>query len=268
LQAVKEADKKAAEAAASAPPSPPVSKPPKVKKAEAASTSSSDTLEYDDEDAKIIAETKAKGYCYFKKQPSSDDAKIIGDNRPTTITSSTSLDSAPASVSGVAASSWNAAGTWEERNTTVLVKSKLKSIFVDRKFKGSNFEVSVSDVKEPDGEANIIFSKGKKKHGFDMNMTMDIYLFIDSGSIVNTSEVEELNKDAAEGESTNKRKKYKATVKISDLNITNQFEWDVSYKGVKGIPGDERDSLQTAVSLFKTDVTAAIQSFIEEYSKL
>ncbi len=93
-------------------------------------------LELDEEDAKIVAETKAKGYCYFRN--SSDDAALIGDIRPTSITYSTSLDSAAAaainnnnnnssSSSGLSASSWNMAGTWEEKNTTTLVKDRLKA---------------------------------------------------------------------------------------------------------------------------------------------
>lgn len=110
---------------------------------------------YDEEDAKIIAQTTSKGYCYFRNTLNEEVKSLIGDITPKTVTSSDvsetggvitsdAASSSTATVSdssntasdttqsnsaeaGIAASSWNKAGTWEERDTTSHVKGRIEA---------------------------------------------------------------------------------------------------------------------------------------------
>lgn len=104
--------------------------------------------EYDEEEAKIISETKAKGYCYFKNDQTSEVKSLIGDITPKALSaiphppssgSSSGSDnptSTPqplstvttAGIEGVSMSSWNHAGTWEERDMTLFCTNRLSAL--------------------------------------------------------------------------------------------------------------------------------------------
>ena len=100
--------------------------------------------EYDEEESKIIAETKAKGYCYFRNELSSEVKTLIGDITPKTLAaadtsgreSDGSLSQAPPAAGAddnkiVAASSWNTAGTWEEKEMTQEAKDRLTAFCLE-----------------------------------------------------------------------------------------------------------------------------------------
>jgi len=108
-----------------------------------------DEEEYDAEEAAIIAETKKKGYCYFRSELSTEAKALVGDIRPKAL-SPGDLDTAhrpplPPITSGgptdaplpgsssekVAASAWNTAGTFEERDVTALAKERLTALCLE-----------------------------------------------------------------------------------------------------------------------------------------
>ena len=167
--------------------------------------------------SKIINETTSKGYCYFKRELPSEEQQLIGDITPKAASPSPTLAptpispaDVPSSNGGVTASSWNHAGTWEERDMTASVKDKLKEmcVGVDVSLEGgmggggqaleealksmdmassqadpmasiermsaalSTVRASVTEASKVEGDAQIVLARGKKRHCFDFNMTL------------------------------------------------------------------------------------------------
>ncbi|KFG56200.1 tetratricopeptide repeat-containing protein [Toxoplasma gondii FOU] len=104
-----------------------------------------ESLELDEEDEKIINETKKMGYCYFRRDLTEEEKKLNAQHRPTRIepaanaaTSGASAGSSPvasnaensaggaAKQSGV--SSWNSAGTtYEEKDVSEWAKKRFEA---------------------------------------------------------------------------------------------------------------------------------------------
>ncbi|KEP65965.1 UNVERIFIED_CONTAM: tetratricopeptide repeat-containing protein [Hammondia hammondi] len=104
-----------------------------------------ESLELDEEDEKIINETKKMGYCYFRRDLTEEEKKLNAQHRPTRIepaanaaTSGASAGSCPvasnaenstggaAKQSGV--SSWNSAGTtYEEKDVSEWAKKRFEA---------------------------------------------------------------------------------------------------------------------------------------------
>ncbi len=125
-------------------------------------------------------------------------------------------------------------------------------------------KVSVVDVKEPEGEAQIIFSKGKKKHTFDMNLSIDVEISLPSSSDAAAAAID---MDTDDNSSTAK-KKYKATVKLTELTPDNSFEWNISYKNAKSASAEDRERLGAAAGAFRGDISEAMKAFIADYRSL
>jgi hypothetical protein len=165
--------------------------------------------------SKIINETTSKGYCYFKRQLPTEESKLIGDITPKAVAADAALmtDSTPqpiaeasGSAGGVTASSWNHAGTWEERDLTQFATDRVKELCggasvslpggsasgIEDALKSmemmtnddpaasiermatamSTLNASVSEVKVKDGDAQIVMARGKKRHCFDFSLTI------------------------------------------------------------------------------------------------
>lgn len=123
--------------------------------------------EYDEEDAKILAETKAKGYCYFRNEP--------GHHAPTDFTPQpvTAPAAAPAAKAAVADGSvWNTAGTWEERDMSEYFKQRLQTLKEHVK------EVTAT------GDAQIVIARGKKRHLYDFSVDLLVQIGSHEGHLV------------------------------------------------------------------------------------
>jgi len=99
----------------------------------------------DEEDLKIISETKKKGYCYFRRDLDESEKALLEKEQnklretnfsPTMQSGSKGVVSnsvsqahkeAPGVVSG---SEWNKGGTWEEMDKTNWVKERLEKLFL------------------------------------------------------------------------------------------------------------------------------------------
>jgi hypothetical protein len=81
--------------------------------------------DYDEEEQKILKDAKNKGYCYFKNKLDDKTSALIGDITPkaTQVSTPELLSTTPSSK--VEASSWNHAGTWEEKDVTAITKTRL-----------------------------------------------------------------------------------------------------------------------------------------------
>lgn len=165
--------------------------------------------EYDAEDLKVIEETKKKGYCYFRNQPSSETAQLIGDISPKaishhtaaapaaplpTVMDTTASSSEASTATRLAtASSWNSAGTWEEKDCSAFVKDRLTEICsgvsVQVTLPGADASTSaaeegagqtadrvvsgrVTSVDKCEGNAHIVLTRGKKRFIYEYQITL------------------------------------------------------------------------------------------------
>ncbi len=81
-------------------------------------------------------------------------------------------------MSSTQISAWNSAGTWEERGHTDWAKARLEALVVERgtfdldgAFEGR--KVEIVGVKKCEGDANVVMIRGKPRHGFDFETTLE-----------------------------------------------------------------------------------------------
>ena len=258
----------------------PVSKAPK--KSPPPTEDSED--EYDEEEQKILKETKNKGYCYFRNKLDEKTSELIGDIAPTPLTEPV-LDNAPA-PSKIEASSWNHAGTWEERDVTEITKNRLTDTCLgstvtlsggmdDSSLNDtlanlqtensgdtaaltkslenmttmmSKVEGSITDVKSIDGEAQIVMvGKGKKRQIYDFNLSLKF----------------EVNVHDITGDSS-KNKKFKGSFEVMDVTPGSAYEHKTVFK-----KSGTNKKVDDAVEKLRDDTIARIHSFFEnDYLKL
>ena len=165
----------------SAPVPPPSSAPPP------ASSSPSPSDGDDDEDAASSAGDgkKRSSYYFFKSTPAHEAHKYM----PTLLTPSASADALPSSSSSAAlpqpvaaspspspepsgGSRWNAAGTWEEKDLSSWAQQRLTALlsFPASASSSSSLSVTVTGVT---GDATLVFTRGKKRVGYDLSITAE-----------------------------------------------------------------------------------------------
>jgi tetratricopeptide (TPR) repeat protein len=245
--------------------------PRPVKSTPAGSANALDEEEYDEEESRLIRETKSKGYCYFKNQPSAEAKELIGDIRPKALGEASEAPLAPPAAAAAApvavvpeqtdaagapvarASSWNHAGTWEERDFTQLVKDRLNEIGSDAFFEqvpqkaisdeaaiGEGMMAVVKEVKSCTGDAQVVLTRGKKRHIFDFNMDLKF-------------------------EVQHKGSHYSGHIEFRDLSPGN-YDSTVTFK--KALPhGYEREIRQCAHGL-RDVIVERIRSFEAEYKSM
>jgi tetratricopeptide (TPR) repeat protein len=106
----------------------PVPKPSLPKKVRDEVESDDDHL--DEEDLKIIEETKKKGYCYFNRKLTAAEQALV-DAEQQKLRVSPAMKDAPHKALPVelqkSGSQWNSAGTWEERDKSAWLAEELKA---------------------------------------------------------------------------------------------------------------------------------------------
>lgn len=145
----------------------------KARRAKKEEVVKTDELDLDEEEKKLLEETKSKGYYHGRL------GTVLSDNAPKPMQVSENgaqeVDSSHAQVG----SEWNKAGTWEEKNMTSWVKESLNSILPTASVaeaqvtlaSGENVMVSatVTKVKSCSGEATLVTVRGKRKCGYDFH---------------------------------------------------------------------------------------------------
>eukprot|EP00438_Fugacium_kawagutii_P030703 Skav213057 [mRNA] locus=scaffold364:351368:351946:- [translate_table: standard] len=78
-------------------------------------------------------EEKKAGYTYWKRDI--DDAHLLPDHRPQKLADEAGAPAAQAETSkDLVGSTWNSAGTWEEKDMSVAAKAELEKILTDESF--------------------------------------------------------------------------------------------------------------------------------------
>ena len=226
-----------------------------------------DEEEYDEEESKIIAETKAKGYCYFRNELSSEVKTLIGDITPKTLAAAetTGLESngnpsqapQPTDYEKFAASSWNTAGTWEEREMTQEATDRLTAFCLEARATvaaglmsdpqnltstldaisansgaadGSagalletleasmaSYSARVTKAKSITGDAQIVLARGKKRHIYDFNIELEFEVLVEVLADSSSSPAAGATAGATAGGEKKKPKKFKGVCTLPEV---------------------------------------------------
>lgn len=140
-----------------------------------------DELELDDEEKRLLAEAKNKGYYHGRLGTVLSAAAPTPQQVEAQATESDELKPPSRNVS-----EWNQGGTWEERNTTDWAKERLTawlnnaSVACDRATLESgealSVSVKVSKVKSLKGDAQIIVVRKQPRHGFHFEAELSVKL--------------------------------------------------------------------------------------------
>ena len=213
---------------------------------------------------------------------------------------STSISNSSSSNGGggekVVASSWNKAGTWEERDVTALVSERLKVVCSEA---ARTTEVHtptpltlcsrITSVKKAEGEAQVILARGKKRHVYDFHVVLEFEIMVDStpqgqgqrqGEDDTQVEAQEppspgadASPDAPLGPPAQAApaisKKVKGTIELLDLTPTSsQAGYDAHVKFSKPHPPGLGASIELAAEALRVEVTKRIQAFEAEFKEL
>jgi hypothetical protein len=241
---------------------------------------------------------------------------LIGDITPKTITTPqpTSNSSTPAAAANdpengssapvaIGASSWNHAGTWEERDISELAKNRLRELCLVANSELTGFDMTSDHTAMMDamreslgalkdggtGSANpdeLNSSIGKLSDAMStlrasvtavQKLDGEAQIVLARGkkrcvydfniSLDFEIAVDESWKQVAASDSSNnkKAKTYKGSIKISDLTAANEFEATISYK--KAIPASIEKRVKSVADKLRDDIRSKIQLFEAECSE-
>lgn len=202
---------------------------------------------------------------------SSADANLAAltvDAPASTPVAAVSESPSSSSSSGVAASSWNYAGTWEERDMSQQVKAQLTTLFDNARAeyhaattKDLRLVCHTAKVDALTGEAQIVLTRGKKRHLFDFTATVDVEI------TVNDATAEEAEEGAA---SEKKRvKTLKGTVSFTDISPQSALDYTVKWKkSVSQASADWQQLAKQSVQAWHRVVVEQLRVLEEEYQRL
>jgi len=236
-----------------------------------------DKVELDEEDERDLKDLR--GYkktsdgrttSYFNNELDEHTKSLIGNIAPKRIDPSGSLGinspSSPAVISrndstastnsnnssGAGASVWNTAGTWEERDMSSDVKSRLTELC-----NGVYTEsAKIKDVKSIEGDAQIVMARGKKRHIYDYNIKLEFEVSI----------VESVSKEGEEGGEEEKTSKYKGTFVFPEVSPICSYDCQVSFK--KSVPSNLKTAVNGATEELKNLVISTLRAFDHEYKAI
>lgn len=113
------------------------------------------------------SKTESSQYYFFKTTP----AEQAENYKPQQISQDDVAKIVPTSTEG--ASAWNAAGTWEEKDVSSWAHKTIKTMLKEIEFAFTDGSATVKSVSKCEGDATVVFSRGKKKVGFELNITID-----------------------------------------------------------------------------------------------
>ena len=217
-----------------------------------AKSQDNDDVQLDADELAVLAEVKRKGYAHHRRQLDASELAAIGDITPkalsstvaappvtgtvspaavaATITPSTATPAPPAvavSSAVATASAWNTANTYEARNMTGWVRSRLKEIIAEARG-SSDLAIPVPGVGRVevtgisgwgDSSAEVVISRGKPRYVYDLNFAFIATVTPDSEEVtaVTASQVgDEVEVDAEkEKEKAAKAKAEGATAPVT-----------------------------------------------------
>ena len=171
--------------------------------------------------------------------------------------------------SSVTASTWNTAGTWEEREMSSYATERLKTLCLQAAYttyasdpSPVNIHASITEVKKCEGEAQVILARGKKRHVFDYTITLNF--------VVEVNSVEREGQKSSSGTEADATisKKFKGTIDFSEVTGSGEaFHHNISFS--KEIaPGFAKSVRAAAEKLALEGVASKIKEFEVEFKSL
>jgi len=214
------------------------------------------------EPAKKVNDASMRGYkvladgrktTFFNRELSEEDKKILGEIKHEKLVTpseeTTHLESG--------ASVWNTGGTFEERQFTEWARDRLtvllKEVCCPVSIKDADGDVDTEDIKvtevlDLEGDASIAFTRKKKRHIFDFNLSVKWSVILDGENITGIIFFPDISGDSViEGEDLEFELRWsdRAKAKQNESAITKVMK-DTS---VKGMPG----RLVTAINKFANE---------------
>jgi hypothetical protein len=116
----------------------------------------------------------AGGYHYFHEMANKGTAPRAQPKK-ITAAEAEALTNQLAGSGGSGLSSWNTAGTWEERNHTAWAESRVTEMvvgFVCPPTTSDKFTAKLVSIKSFKGDATVVMVRGKPRSGFDFDVTI------------------------------------------------------------------------------------------------
>lgn len=179
-------------------------------------------------------------YYHFSSTPQAEFEKY----KPKPVDPAT-VSTSSADTSAGSKSTWNAAGTWEERDLSAWGQKRLKELLKEVK----TSSVAITAVEKCNGDCTIVWSRGKKKIGYDLSI-------------------------AAEFEGEHNGVKAHGIVDIPEFADSNGYDVDdvtINIKMKEGKDGSNNSEAQAAVKeamkkQVKT-IRAKLEKFLEEFKE-
>jgi len=216
-----------------------------------------DEADLDEEERKLLQETKSKGYYHGRLGTVLSNAAPVPQQ-----VSADQLGSSSDTKHG--GSEWNQAGTWEEKDTTAWVKERLTSwlqqasISMPEALLPSGSAVSVTakvtKVKSLTGEGQIVMVRKQPRHGF--NCEADLSFSI---TVASTNGEADASKDQS----------FNGALHLPDLMdavAPSDLKIDGKWKG-SGPPEHLRFSAEGWVDKLRENVRLQVAAFRKEYAE-
>ncbi|OLQ14235.1 hypothetical protein AK812_SmicGene1645 [Symbiodinium microadriaticum] len=142
---------------------------------------------------------KKSGYTYWKREI--DDAHVLPDNRPQKIDGDQPAQVALPKADSVS-SSWNSAGTWEEKDMGVAARTELEKILGDE----NSFLLQLDDKNKVQatkvtvtGDSSAYHIRGRPRLGFEFTVKLSWKGFFDGEEVLGELEVQDLDSSDLDG---------------------------------------------------------------------
>ena len=135
---------------------------------------------------------------------------------------------------GVGLSSWNQAGTWEERGHTDWAKARVEELVVGKTIDAAGGGAAVvKEVKTFKGDATVVMVRGKPRHGFDFDVTLAWECTFEGDGedvkpVKGTVYIPEASRDTVDDDEV------EYTVKVEDRKTDRRSQEDAAYDALKG----------------------------------
>lgn len=179
---------------------------------------------------------------YFHRELSPEDKALIGDITPKPV--STPSDEASSKKEGSSVkitegSAWNAANTWEERDTTTWAKNKLSEVFNAPASAGN--KVKISKIEKIEGNSSVTHVRGRARFLYEWSFTLECEITGLLGS-------------------------FKATANVADVinDQLNDLEIEMKWKNPRPTLLDGR----TLQNTLKEEIINRVHRFEEEYKNI
>jgi tetratricopeptide (TPR) repeat protein len=215
---------------------------------------------------------------YFTRELSQDEKQQLGDTAPKllgvnptpsggsegSILASSSLpsmqqlsdvsSSSPTtnSTSAAAASVWNQAGTWEEKNTTDWCQAQLRQRLLEAKVSTALLDAKISKVEDISGDASVVVVSGKKRYIFDLHVKLKYKI---------------KSRKNDDGEET--KEICKGVMRLPDICSTHHDEVEIICDGYeKSPPPQYRNDASAVRSMLEDRVRQQVSCFVQDFNNM